>query len=361
MSRPLNLKGPSSREDVEREYAQTKHPGHMKRLLAVLMGLDGSFTMEQIGRAVGYDRSTIIRWFAAFRAGGVPRLLHPPRRGRGPKGRIGPEVEGSLRKELEAGRFKSVPELRRWLKQQHAVQLSASRLYTWLRQRGARWKVPRPAHDEQDPEAVQRWKTTFARKLRKLIGQHHGPVRIWVLDEQRHGLISTVRRCWTLRGHRPRVPYRRRYQWAYTFGALELLGAGAEFLFTPSVCLEWTAEFIKLIVATAPQALHILIWDGAGFHHRPGDQRLPDSVRVLTLPPYTPELNPVETLWDRVAEAVSNTVWQTLGHIQQAIEPVLQAFWSCQQRVRSLLGDFWVHRKVHSLFSPAQIKTYLDG
>ena len=43
-----------------------------------------------------------------------------------------------------------------------------------------------------------------------------------------------------------------------------------------------------------PAAIHVLIQDGAGFHLPDGHARLPENVRVLTLPAYSPELNPVE-------------------------------------------------------------------
>lgn len=44
MSRPLNLKGPSSREEVEWDSRRATNPEHHKRLQAVRMGLEGSFT-----------------------------------------------------------------------------------------------------------------------------------------------------------------------------------------------------------------------------------------------------------------------------------------------------------------------------
>ena len=44
----------------------------------------------------------------------------------------------------------------------------------------------------------------------------------WVEDEHRYGLISTIRRCWTLRGHRVKVPFQMKYKWSYVYGAFEI-------------------------------------------------------------------------------------------------------------------------------------------
>ena len=43
----------------------------------------------------------------------------------------------------------------------------------------------------------------------------------------------------------------------------------------------------------------------AGFHHRDGHAALPSNVRIVRLPPYSPELNPVEKLWDIVSAALN--------------------------------------------------------
>lgn len=60
------------------------------------------------------------------------------------------------------------------------------------------------------------------------------PVRIWVTDEHRYGLIPVVRKCWTLRGFRPTAPYQTKYEWGYRYSALEVDGAhAAEFLCLP--------------------------------------------------------------------------------------------------------------------------------
>ena len=168
------------------------------------------------------------------------------------------------------------------------------------------------------------------------------PVRIWIQDEHRYGLISTIRRCWTLRGHEVRVPYKAKYQWGYVYGALEFVTGNAEFLYTPTVSLGYSELHLEQLVATQPEAIHIVIWDGAGFHQKSDRHQLPEQIRLLPLPPYCPELSPIEKLWDPVKREVSNAVWETLDAMENAITKVLRPFWESEEPVRSLLGNNWL-------------------
>jgi len=70
-------------------------------------------------------------------------------------------------------------------------------------------------------------------------------------------------------------------------------------------------------------AIHVVIWDGAGFHQCDGQANLPTNVRLLKLPAYSPELNPIERLWDVVKDAICNQVFATISDLQVALTGVL--------------------------------------
>jgi hypothetical protein len=92
-------------------------------------------------------------------------------------------------------------------------------------------------------------------------------------------------------------PANPRYEWAYVYGAAEVGGqAQVEFFYFPSVTLEWSQLFLEQLAARDPEATHVMIWDGAGFHPQNGAAGLPENVRLLPLPSYSPELNPIEGL-----------------------------------------------------------------
>lgn len=87
-------------------------------------------------------------------------------------------------------------------------------------------------------------------------------MRLWVVDEMRYGLQPVTRRVWTLRGQKVIARVDPRYQWGYVFGALQVAGGGAEFLYCPTVNLECSRLFLEQIARRDPRAVHVVIWDG---------------------------------------------------------------------------------------------------
>lgn len=63
----------------------------------------------------------------------------------------------------------------------------------------------------------------------------------------------------------------------------------------------------------------VLICDGAGWHQTGKRLTVPDNVTLLRLPPYSPELNPIENVWEYLrANQLSRRVWQSYDDIVQA-------------------------------------------
>jgi transposase len=99
-----------------------------------------------------------------------------------------------------------------------------------------------------------------------------------------------------------------------------------------------------------PQAPHVLIWDGAGFHPADGTAGLPDNVRLLAFPPYSPELNPVEKLWDQLKDGLCNEAYASLAALEQTLTELLRPFWQEPERVGSLIGPGWLWRQSQRFF-----------
>jgi transposase len=194
-------------------------------------------------------------------------------------------------------------------------------------------------------------KTHLAHLFEKL-GQLNLPagsrVKVWVQDEARIGLHDPPRRCWGLRGVRVVKPRQQEYQWCYVCGALEVVSGAAEFQLLPTVGLELTQGFLEQIAASDSHAQHVIIWDQAGFHFRPGDSRLPERVHVLPLPAYSPELNPAERLWDVLKDVLCNRVYAGIQALEDAACEALQPFLKEADRVRALVGHGWLHLQANA-------------
>jgi DDE superfamily endonuclease len=136
------------------------------------------------------------------------------------------------------------------------------------------------------------------------------PIEIWFQDEARVGQQGTLARIWARRGTRPRGLRDRRHAWAYLFGAVCPERAVGAALALPYV----NAEAMSLHLAeigrhVRPGAHAVLVLDGAGWHGAT-DLAIPDNLTLLPLPPYSPELNPVENAWQHLRQnQLSLRVW----------------------------------------------------
>jgi hypothetical protein len=114
------------------------------------------------------------------------------------------------------------------------------------------------------------------------------------------------------------------------------------------VNLNNTQLFLEQIAASDSAAEHVVIWDGAGFHHRPGDPRLPKNLHLVQLPAYSPELNPIERLWDVAKDQICNRVFDTLDAIEEKLTEALRPYWEQPAYARSLVGDGWLHTQANA-------------
>jgi len=342
MARPrqkLDLLGQADRVAA---LLKSEPPGWRREcLLAVQLGLQGEQSLDQIATATGRSRSTIQEWFDAYRRGGVDALLKD---GRAENAGAPSKLTASARTELEAGlrtgRWRTVPQMRAWLKTQHQIQMALSSLYNRLGKAGARLRVPRPSHVKNDPAAALKFREHLPAKLTALGLTQTRPVRLWVQDEMRYGLHGFTRRVWGLPGYRPVAPAQQVYQWGYLYGAVGVGLTRTQFLFAETVDLATEIEFYRQVAESDPAAMHVMLQDGAGFHLRDGDGRLPANLRIVTLPAYSPELNPVEGLWDQLKDVLCNRVFESVAELEAEIEQWLRNFWQDALRVRSLVFDW---------------------
>jgi len=122
-------------------------------------------------------------------------------------------------------------------------------------------------------------------------------VEVWFQDEARFGQQGTLTRVWAKTGSRPRAVRQTQYDYLYVLGAAcpasgQSVGLLAPYLDT-SIVNRFLAQFADEL---APGVHAVMIWDQAGFHTA-NALNLPPSVTVIELPPYSPELNPIENLW----------------------------------------------------------------
>lgn len=342
MARTLPRLGETVVAEIEAAWGKPQPDWARRRLLVVRLIAQHELTVAEIMRVADVSRQTVFTYRDKVVAGGVAELLQ---RGKAPGNRS--VVRGAVQTEflarLAEGKFRRAKDAQAWIKKRTRKTLTESGVRKLLHRLGGKLKVPRKSHAKKDAAKAAAFKLELPAKLQGVVGSASSPVRLWVLDEHRYGLLPVIRRVWAQRGVRVLAPYATRYQWGYLHEALEVDGANRlELLFTPCIDQDVHTLFLQQIAAVDPEALHVVIQDQAGFHLRADDARVPKNVRLLPLPPYSPELNPVEKLGDLVKDRICNRIYPSLRRLEDHILAALHPWRTDAKRVAELIGTGWL-------------------
>ncbi|MEI4235509.1 IS630 family transposase, partial [Roseovarius sp. D22-M7] len=122
-------------------------------------------------------------------------------------------------------------------------------------------------------------------------------ITLWFQDEMRVGQKGRLCHRWWTRGKRPPGVQDQRHEWAYLFGAARPGGGGAFALVLPTVDTDTMQIFLDRFDATLAEDEHaVMVVDGAGWHTTRA-LVVPPNVTLVPLPPYSPQLNPMERVW----------------------------------------------------------------
>ena len=167
------------------------------------------------------------------------------------------------------------------------------------------------------------------------------PLRLMFQDEARFGRISDTRYCWAKRPMRPMVQAMLTHQYTYAYGAVSPADGKFDSLVLPQVNGECMQVFIDEIAQRYPTENIIMILDGAGWHK--AAFALPENLKLHFLPPYSPELNPQEHLWDELREKhFHNKVFDSLDALEEQLLSGLRALEADAKTVKSISGWEWI-------------------
>lgn len=168
-------------------------------------------------------------------------------------------------------------------------------------------------------------------------------LEIWWQDEARVGQQGTLTRVWAERGSRPAAPRDLRYEWAYLFGAVcPARGTGAALVLPQANADMMSLHLAEISRCVRPGAHALLLTDGAGWHRTGGRLGVPPNISLLHLPPYSPELNPVENIWAYLrANKLSNRVFQNYDDVVDACCEAWNWLAAQPERITSIATRPW--------------------
>ena len=152
-----------------------------------------------------------------------------------------------------------------------------------------------------------------------------GMVKVFAQDETRLGLLPVVRRRITARGVQPVATVTYQFDNFYLYGAVEPTTGASFFLELPYLNSRAFQRWLDDFAATFPDSLNMLVLDnGAG--HKAKAIRWPANVVPVFLPPYSPELNPIERLWRDLKDKLADVPAKTLAALSDAMCAIIQHY-----------------------------------
>ena len=142
-------------------------------------------------------------------------------------------------------------------------------------------------------------------------------------DEARFGRMNRPRPCWAPQGVRPQVASQLIREYIYLYGAVCPQDGTCVYLIMPTSNTACFQSFLNVLSRRFARQGILLVLDGAP-NHRCRNLRVPDNVSLLFLPPYAPELNPKENLWDEIREKIfRNYALKSIDAVHRKLEEAI--------------------------------------
>jgi hypothetical protein len=174
----------------------------------------------------------------------------------------------------------------------------------------------------------------------------------WAFDEGRFGLKVWFQRRWCPSTVRPPWIVEDRYEWRWLYAAVEPRTGNSFWVLMPGVDSDCLGAFLAAFRQHTGTQRIGLVLDGSGAHTA---KRLvwPDGIVPLSLPPYSPELNPVELVFRHLRAQLSNRRFADVAELEAALTAALQVFWDDPATLQQLTGFDWWLTGLHDILPVA--------
>ena len=278
-------------EEVEIVHESTPSRKHSIRLFAIRLLLEGR-SRSDVMQIMKRSESTLIRWINLWNQGGIDALVPKPKPGRPPK------VSKEERKKIialmsdpqSAGQTHwTCTKLHGYLREVESINLGYSTLARLLHEENFCLKFPRSWPDKQDP--VQR--AQFQRDVSILLDNED--LEIWFSDESGFLADPRPRQVWAVKGSKVKTTRNNTHLRESVIGAVCPKSGELSALVINHVDTDVFQAFLDQLAKDTEGRNIILVLDNASWHKA---KKLNwHHIQPKYLPPYSPDLNPIERLW----------------------------------------------------------------
>jgi len=168
------------------------------------------------------------------------------------------------------------------------------------------------------------------------------PIRLMFEDEARFGRMSDPRSCWAPAPHRPVVNLALIREFRYEYAAVSPWDGGLDFMTAEKMNTENMSRFLAQVSEAHQEEFIVMVLDGAS-SHKSKDLKIPKNVALVLLPPYSPELNPAEQIWNTLRrDYFANRVFDSLDAATVQAEHGLTVMAANKSAMRQLTNWHWI-------------------
>ncbi len=294
-------------------------------------------SMTHAAELCGITYHTAAEWLRRYENGGIPELLclkTVPGRQRAISG----EVLEDLKERLsEPEGFKSYGEIKIWLMETYELDIPYKTVHKTVRYYlGAKLKAPRPSHIRKDEEEVRGFRESLPEKISEIKKNTELPVKFFSYDETRLGLITPLGKRITLPGVRPVGQIQITYENYYIYGATDVSDGENLFFEFPCMNTDCFQFFLDRFSEVFSDSTNIMLIDNAGIH-KAERLILPENIRLIPLPPYSPELNPIERFLQYIKEDIKGEIFSDLAEMKDYVADILK---ECSEKTIASITGF---------------------
>lgn len=167
------------------------------------------------------------------------------------------------------------------------------------------------------------------------------PLKLFFQDEACFGRMTDPVYCWAPKGIRPIVPMQRVREYIHVYSAVCPTDGDSFSLILPYVNTEMMSLFLSEFSKQYKDYRIVMVMDGAAWHRSKNLKNF-ENIRIIYQPPHSPEVNPVEHLWEHLRENyLSNQFWSTLDKLIDVLANALTEISKIKNYIQSLVGFHW--------------------
>ncbi|NRA68105.1 MAG: IS630 family transposase [Pseudobacteriovorax sp.] len=322
----------NQRQELLAELSHENNKRYADRIRVILL-IDGGETLVDIARFLFLDEGTVRNWRRRYEEGGIEKLVNDHYIGR--VALLDEQQLAELSEELASQVFPTTKAVIELVEQRFGVGYTIGGMTSLLHRLGFSYKKPKGVPAKADADSQRQ----FLRRYRG--AKVHGPV--YFADSTHPMLNPILASGWIKKGEEFSIKTNSGRQRVNINGAVELASLDIIARTCDTVNQRSICDLLRAIRRKNPDEHNLyLVLDNAPYNRSGAVRKLATqlNIKLLYLPPYSPNLNPIERLWKFMKiKIMANEHYDTIAEFRKALSEFFRGIRKYRSELESLLTD----------------------